>query len=113
MFHFERSQYLSRICFKLILGIYFLSALNAHAATYNPATGELFLPSLINGSTTLVDVIIKLNSDGTYRIKKSTEPKLPFHCPGKFTQATLDLVKSATSTAQVDSLLACNWIALW
>ena len=33
---------------------------NLHAASYNTKTGELFLPSLENGSKTWTDVTIKL-----------------------------------------------------
>ena len=108
MCYFKCSKYLSRLCSKLLFGCCFLSAFNIYAATYNPATGELFLPALINGSTTLMDVIIKLNPDGTYQIKGGIEPDLPFLCPKKFTAATFELVKSATTSAQVDALLGCQ-----
>ncbi len=108
MCYFEYSKFLSRLCAQLIFGVCFLSAFNAYAASYNPETGELFLPALVNDSTTLTDVIIKLNPDGTYRIKGGIEPDLPFLCPGKFTEATFELVKSVTTIAQVDSLLGCH-----
>jgi len=93
---------------KLILGICLFFTVNIKAATYNTATGELFLVSLINGSTTLSNITIVLNPDGTYLIKNGTETR-PFLCPDTFTQSTLDSVKLATSSSQVDSLLACNW----
>jgi len=86
-----------------------LPATKVGAASYNSATGELFLPSLINASSTLIDVVIKLNPNGTYIIQSGTESTLPFQCPGVFSEATLNLVKLATSTNEIDSLLSCRW----
>lgn len=79
------------------------------AASYNTKTGELFLPSLVNGSTTWTDVTIKLKPDGTFVIQNGTESALPFRCPGVFSEATLDLIRSATSSDEIDTLLGCRW----
>lgn len=93
----------------LLALICMLSAMSVQAATYKSATGELFLPSLVDGSKTLTDVVIKLKSDGSYNIQSATESKLPFQCPDVFSKATLDLIKSATSTEEIDTLLGCRW----
>lgn len=85
-----------------------LSVVSVQAATYHSANGELSLPSLIDGSKTLIDVIIKLDPDGSYTVK-GTEATLPFQCPGIFSQSTHDLIKSATSLASINSLLRCQW----
>ena len=81
-----------------------------YAASFNTATGELFLPSLVNGSTTWTDVTIKLKPDGTFEIQSGTESALPFRCPSVFSEATLDLIKSATNSDEVDALLGCRWV---
>lgn len=109
MCYFERIQPLSYFCTKLLLSLCLLTAVNTQAATYNLESGELHLPFLINGSKTLTDVTIKLSSDGTYQITKSTESTQPYLCPDKFDQTTMDLVKTVDNSSQVDSLLKCNW----
>ena len=88
-----------------------LRIVSVQAASYKSTTGELFLPSLVIGSKTFTDVIIKLNPDGTYRIKNSTESALPFRCASIFSEATLDSVRTVTSSNDVDSILGCRWIS--
>jgi len=109
MHNFKCGKYLTHLGAQFVMGACLLATLNAHAASYNSATGELFLPHIINGSTTLVDVVMQLKPDGTYQINEGTEMQQPFLCLDKFTQATLELVKSATSTTEINSLLACHW----
>lgn len=95
-----------------ILCITTISSLQA--ASYNTKTGELFLPSLENGSQTLTDVTIKLKPDGTYAIQSGTESALPFRCSGLFSQATLDLLNSQATLntpEKINSLLGCRWIS--
>ncbi len=93
----------------IILSICMLSVVEVQADTYNSENGELFLPNLVNGSKALTDVIIKLSPIGTYTIESGIESPLPVICPGSFTEATLDLVKSASNLDEVNSLLGCHW----
>lgn len=81
----------------------------AHAATFNSGTGELSLPHLINGPETLTEVILKLNTDGTYAIQNGTNSTLPFYCPGKFSKDTFNIIKSAKNKNEINSLLGCRW----
>jgi len=80
-----------------------------YAASYNAKTGELFLPSLVDGVTTWTDVTLKLKPDGTFEIQGGTESALPFRCSGVFSEATVDLIKSATSSDEINALLGCRW----
>ena len=82
---------------------------NTQAGTFNSATGELFLPHLINGTQSLLNAVIKLNPDGTYIIQSGIESALPFVCSGNFTSATLELIKSAKGKDEANSLLGCHW----
>lgn len=97
-----------------LIFIFFIAATtNLRAASYNADTGELFLPSLQDGSKTWVDVTIKLNPNGTYSIQSGTKSALPFQCPSLFTQATLDLLKSqpeSISPEEINAVLGCIWI---
>lgn len=93
----------------LLLAIGTMFSVNLSAALYDSKSGELFLPHLINGSQSLLDVVIKLNPDGTYEIQSGIESALPFVCSSKFTTATLDLIKSAKGKDEVNSILGCHW----
>jgi len=93
----------------LLLLISLFLAGTTKAATYNSVTGELFLPHLINGTQSLLNVVIKLNPGGTYVIQNGTESPLPFICSGNFTSATFDLIKSAKGKDEVNSILGCHW----
>lgn len=93
----------------VITSLFTLSVFEVKSATYNSTTGELFLPHLINGSETLTEVTLKLNTDGTYAIQSGTKSALPFHCPGEFSKATFDKIKSAKDANEIDSLLGCRW----
>lgn len=109
MYHSVHQYYLPRLLAVMTSLICMLPMVSVQAAIYNSASGELFLPSLIDGSKTLIDVVIKLKPDGSYILQKGTESKLPFQCPGVFSKATLDLVKSSTSANKIDTLLGCRW----
>lgn len=87
-----------------------LATPHLYAASYNSKTGELFLPSLVNGSSTLTDVTLTLNPDSTFEIQSGTQSALPFRCSAVFSEATLDLLKSAKSSDEIDALLGCRWV---
>lgn len=111
MFRIRCTRFITNLL-KLIL-IFELCSINIQAATYNTTTGELFLPSLIDSSKNMVDVIIKLNPDGTYNIQDNTEVVLPFRCPGEFSTTTFDLIKNASSPDEINSILGCQWQSLF
>lgn len=98
-----------RLLSALVTTTFILSPVAAHAATYNSQTNELALSHLVDGSRTLMDVVLKLNSDGTYSIQSSTESALPIFCPGTFSEATFNLIKQAKSADEINTLLGCRW----
>ena len=110
---FYRMTFLHLVCAMMTLLIFMAASNNLQAASYNSKTGELFLPSLVNGSKTWTDVTLKLKSNGTYEMQSGTKSALPFVCPKVFTQATFDLIKSQTSIStpeEINALLGCRWL---
>lgn len=104
-----RSKLFTSLVPAFITSIFMLSAMTIQAATYNSKTGELALPHLVDGSKTLLDVVIKLNADGTYAIQSATESVLPMICPGTFSEATFNLIRQANGADEINALLGCRW----
>lgn len=104
-----RSKLFTSLLPAFITIIFMLSAVTIQAATYNSKTGELALPHLVDGSKTLLDVVIKLNADGTYVIQSATESVLPMICPGTFSEATFNLIRQANGADEINALLGCRW----
>lgn len=99
----------NRLLPALVTTTFILLPVAAHAATYNSQTNELALSHLVDGSRTLIDVVLKLNSDGTYSIQSSTESAFPIFCPGSFSETTFSLIKQAKSADEINTLLGCRW----